>query len=69
LLWIRKVHSACGLVFAAFLIEHLAATAMGWNPFLFGRYMQFVHAVLAEAPAGVGRGAGRLSADEGRSAV
>jgi len=50
LLWVRKVHSACGLVLGAFLIEHLAATAMGWNPFLFGRYMQFVHAVLAEAP-------------------
>ncbi len=50
LLWVRKVHSACGLVFGAFLIEHLTATALGWKPLLFGRYMQFVHAVLVEAP-------------------
>ena len=50
LLWIRKVHSACGLVFAVFLVEHLAATALGWKPLLLGRYIQFIHAVLAEAP-------------------
>jgi succinate dehydrogenase / fumarate reductase cytochrome b subunit len=37
-------------VFGAFLVEHLAATALGWKPGLFGRYMQFVHAVVAEAP-------------------
>jgi succinate dehydrogenase / fumarate reductase cytochrome b subunit len=50
LLWIRKTHSACGLMFGLFLLEHLAATALGLKPVLFGRYMQFVDAVLAEAP-------------------
>ena len=50
LLWIRKVHSGCGLVFGAFLLEHLAATALGLRPSLFARYMQFLQAALAEAP-------------------
>lgn len=50
LLWIRKVHSACGLIFGAFLVEHLTATALGWKPMIFGRYVQCVRAVLAEAP-------------------
>lgn len=50
MLWIRKVHSAAGLVFGGFLVEHLAATSLGTQPGLFGRYMQFVHAMIAEAP-------------------
>jgi len=50
MLWIRKVHSACGLIFAAFLLEHLMATALGLNPSLFGRYMHFLYAVVAFAP-------------------
>ena len=50
LLWIRKVHSACGLLVGAFLLEHLAATALGLRPSLFARYMQFLQAVLSEAP-------------------
>ena len=50
LLWIRKVHSAAGVFFAAFLVEHLAATALGVQPVVFGRYLQFLHAALSAAP-------------------
>jgi len=50
MLWIRQVHSAAGLIVALFLLEHLTATAMGWSPLLFGRYMQFVQTVLGAAP-------------------
>jgi succinate dehydrogenase / fumarate reductase cytochrome b subunit len=50
LLWIRRTHSACGLIFGAFLVEHLAATALGLQPALFGRYMGGVHATLRQTP-------------------
>jgi succinate dehydrogenase / fumarate reductase cytochrome b subunit len=50
LLWIRRTHSACGLIFGAFLVEHLAATALGLQPTLFGRYMGGVHAALRPTP-------------------
>jgi succinate dehydrogenase / fumarate reductase cytochrome b subunit len=50
LLWIRRTHSACGLVFGAFLVEHLAATALGLRPGLFEQYMRKVHAALVQAP-------------------
>lgn len=50
LLWIRKVHSAAGILLLAFLLEHLAATALGARPALAGRYLQFLQAALAEAP-------------------
>ena len=48
--WIRRTHSACGLVFGAFLVEHLAATALGLQPALFEQYMHGVHAALRQTP-------------------
>ena len=51
LLWIRRTHSACGLVFGAFLVEHLAATALGLRPGWFEPYMRKVHAALVQAPS------------------
>ena len=50
LLWIRRTHSACGLVFGAFLVEHLAATAMGLRPGIFEQYMRGVHAAIRQTP-------------------
>lgn len=50
LLWIRKTHSACGLIFGLFLVEHLAATALGLRPELFEPYMHGVHAAVRQTP-------------------
>jgi succinate dehydrogenase/fumarate reductase cytochrome b subunit len=50
MLWIRKVHSGAGLVFGAFLAEHLAATALGLKPAIGGRYLEFLRAAVTEAP-------------------
>jgi succinate dehydrogenase / fumarate reductase cytochrome b subunit len=50
LLWVRRTHSACGLVFGAFLVEHMAATAMGFRPRLFEHYMRGVHAAVRQTP-------------------
>ena len=38
------------MAFGAFLVEHLAATALGLRPGLFEQYMRKVHAALVEAP-------------------
>ena len=48
--WIRRTHSACGLIFGAFLVEHVAATALGIRPVLFEPYMRGVHAALRQTP-------------------
>ena len=48
--WIRRTHSACGLVFGMFLGEHLAATALGLRPRLFEQYIRGVHAGLRQTP-------------------
>jgi len=48
--WIRCIHSACGLIFGAFLVEHIAATAVGLQPGLFELYMRGVHAAIRQAP-------------------
>ena len=50
LLWIRRTHSACGLIFGLFLVEHLAATALGLRPELFEPYMRGVHAAVRQTP-------------------
>ena len=50
LLWIRKTHSACGLIFGLFLVEHLTATALGLRPGLFEPYMHGVHAAVRQTP-------------------
>jgi succinate dehydrogenase / fumarate reductase cytochrome b subunit len=50
LLWIRRTHSAFGLVFGAFLVEHMAATALGLRPGLFEPYMRGVHAAVRQTP-------------------
>jgi len=50
LLWVRRTHSAFGLVFGAFVVEHLAATAMGLRPGLFEQYMRGVHAAVRQTP-------------------
>ena len=50
LMWIRRTHSACGLVFGAFLAEHLAATALGIRPALFARYVGGVRWLLGHVP-------------------
>ena len=48
--WIRRTHSACGLIFGAFLVEHMFATALGLRPGLFEPYMCGVHAVIRQTP-------------------
>ncbi len=48
--WIRRTHSAFGLVFGAFLVEHLAATALGLQPGIFEPYMRGVHAAIRQTP-------------------
>ena len=50
LLWIRRTHSACGLVFGAFLVEHLAAASLGLKPAVFGQYVHGVRALLRYVP-------------------
>ena len=50
LLWIRQTHSACGLIFGVFVVEHLSATALGLRPGLFGQYMHGVHAAIRQTP-------------------
>jgi succinate dehydrogenase / fumarate reductase cytochrome b subunit len=50
LLWMRRTHSACGLVFGAFLVEHLAAASLGLKPAVFGQYVHGVRALLRYVP-------------------
>ena len=48
--WVRRTHSACGLVFGVFVVEHLAATALGLRPQLFEQYIRGLHAGLRQTP-------------------
>ena len=48
--WVRRTHSACGLIFGVFVVEHLAATALGLRPLLFEQYIRGLHAGLRETP-------------------
>ncbi len=48
--WVRRTHSACGLVFGVFVAEHMAATALGLRPQLFEQYIGGVHAGLRQTP-------------------
>ena len=50
LLWIRRTHSACGLIFGMFVVEHLPATALGLRPGIFEPYMRGVHAAVRQTP-------------------